>query len=185
LAIREDVTQLARLTGVSQLKHAPYPWRELEAVLGTQLPSAYKTYIDVFPPGIHRGWLVVVDPRLQGGITTFVDNVATIGRVFRRLMEDAGNVGSGARFFPERGGLIPWAHYDTIVTLFWRSDDDDPDNWQIVAASEDLEWEEFSGDTIQCLLQVVRGDVSPDVFPDEFFEQSTRFVALDPRLTDD
>ncbi|MFD0558685.1 hypothetical protein FB566_4638 [Stackebrandtia endophytica] len=61
-------------------------------------------------------------------------------------------------FWPEPGGLVPWADVNGDLLFCWRTVGDDPDAWPVVVADNGVsEWSEFDGTASACLVELLQG----------------------------
>src|SRR5262245_60659064 len=86
-------------------------------------------------------------------------------------------------FYPQPGGLIPWAEFDADAALCWLPDTDNPDRWPVVACASTGEYEDVPGSTLEALVAALRGDAGRSVFPDFFYNDPLDFLPMDPRIS--
>lgn len=60
-------------------------------------------------------------------------------------------------FFPEKAGLVPWGFTDSRTSLFWDSNNRNPEDWSIVILEHGFEPEEFSCSVPEFLIQEIKG----------------------------
>jgi hypothetical protein len=169
----------ARLDSLLALTPIPawaraHDWALIEAELGITLPAEYKAYADRFPSGIHRR-LDVFHPDTPGGFA-LIEQVHQYARMF-----DGFKI--GRTFYPQPGGLIPWAEFDSDAALCWLPDTDNPDLWPVVACASTGEYEDIPGSTLEALVAVLRGDAGRDVFPGYFYNDPLDFLPTDPHIS--
>jgi hypothetical protein len=172
---------IAGLVGLDDRHRGEIPWAQLEGALGFEFPADFKEFVETFPPGLLRGSFFVFHPHHAD--LDFVDTFRVVGSSFHGLVEtDGESVHFPHDFYPARGGLIPWADFDTEVVLCWNPVGHNSDKWPIVACNTSLEYQELSGSTIACLYDVISGNAPRGVFPEYFWRSEPTFRAV-PRET--
>ena len=123
--------ELADLVGVGGVVRRT-DWGRVEAELGTRLPADYRAVVDRIGPGDFLGFRVAVpDAEVpEFDLRQLVDDVHAAVVTARPL--------PGAPYFPEEGGLIPWARTAAGHTLFWLPKGDEPDDWPVVLSPPGL-----------------------------------------------
>ncbi|MFL6269413.1 MAG: SMI1/KNR4 family protein [Actinomycetes bacterium] len=107
----------------------PDGWAEVEAALGTGLPSDFKAFTELYGSGTIDDFLYLFNPFTQGQ-----DGNLLVER--DRVL--AGYRQTRARFperlpwppFPEPGGVLPLGRTDNGDELYWVTDGD-PDRWSV------------------------------------------------------
>lgn len=108
-------------------------WEEVESEFGLSFPSDYKSFIDTYGTGWVRGsgvdfaYLAVSNfrsrlPWIETGIGQAIHAL--------KLSRDAGH-DSPYPFFPEKGGLLPFAVTPNGDSLSWITNGS-PDSWDVV-----------------------------------------------------
>ncbi|MEO6088625.1 MAG: SMI1/KNR4 family protein [Umezawaea sp.] len=107
----------------------PVDWSAAERRLGVGLPADYRELVDTFGAGMFGEIRVAVpgarEPTFDlAGLALGVHEVAVRTRLSPR-----------APYFPEPGGLLPWAFTSTGRIFSWAQVHDDPDRWPVVMTS--------------------------------------------------
>jgi hypothetical protein len=154
-------------------RDAAQPWAEIEAELGTELPSDYKQLCQAFGVGEFSQAVSV----LCADETRVADPL----RKWRRLLESDDS--SDSPFAPYRihvpgttGGLIPWGISRAADKFFWQVTDSAVDTWPVLAKMEDAEdWDRYEMTATEFLYRILTDpgfrpySVAQDV-PEPFFE---------------
>jgi hypothetical protein len=166
--------ELATLGSFTISRRWRYDWASIEASLGVRLPEEYKEFVQAFPPG-GFGELVVLHPARRAGFVGLPDEIHGFAERYGGPLEvELPSVRQAVPFgfYPEPGGLIPWADFNADAALFWLPDSGDPDTWPVVAYTDTPAYEYVDGTTLEALLRVLRGEAGRTVFPEELFVQS-------------
>lgn len=174
--IRELLAELAALGSFTLGEEAHYDWAAIEGDLGVPFPAEFKAYVRSFPAGGFRR-LEILHPELstrpsQFGLVEAVREYSGSLKTWARTFDDPGPYD----FYPEPGGLIPWADYEADYFLCWLPNSDDPDRWPIIAYADPEQHEALEGSTLQVLIRVVRGDVARTFFPEDFYDWPPTFT---------
>ncbi|HEX7306142.1 SMI1/KNR4 family protein [Lentzea sp.] len=160
--MRRHVDELVTLLGWEPREDVALGWQEAERRLGFVFPEDYKQLMTAFGTGLFDDFVGLVSPA--------EDEVAfdEFEREFAEALELAGErVARGTLphcLWPEPGGIIPWGGAGDGVTLFWRTESDDPDDWTVVYCDDDFSrWEEYRGGAPAFLLDLLAGRITSDL----------------------
>jgi|688.fasta_scaffold392787_2 hypothetical protein len=158
--------------------HDVQDWRHVEQVIGTQLPTDYKQFINHYGVSYVCTFVNVADP--------FINNNAHLNlKHFSDLLSDAlhstrGKFGTRAvpyPIYPEQGGLLAWGATDNGDDLYWQTVGD-PDAWTIVVnESRSDVYEEFPFGMVEFVLKVITGELVSEILPVADLDRS---VAIQP-----
>ncbi len=162
-----NVAELARLSSYALVKRWSYDWAPIEADLGFRFPSEYKEYVSYFPPGSHGGVIDPVHPGLREGGLTLPGRIRLLAELFR---DEATSASGSMPFYPDPGGLIPWADHQGNSALCWLPDGEDPDAWPVYAVNDANAHELLPGSTIEALIAVLRSEAGRSVFFGTFYQ---------------
>jgi hypothetical protein len=175
---------LAEVAGISATAGRSYDWAEMEAVLGTRLPSDYKLVAESFPEGYFRMfahvWLPDSERRLQDDLVV---------QVMDDIRQDWAEKGPEELHFPfpaypEPGGLLLCGSLRVHGWTFWVTGAGDPDGWPLVLAEEDLDdghWERFDGSLCEFLTEVAVGRFDASRFRDDYRWQGQERIDIPSR----
>lgn len=104
-------------------------WLRVESDVGTQLPTDYKAFVDRYGLGRLSDFIVVFVPMSDNPNADLAVQVERQLGALREL-RDAGEP-CPYSFYPEPGGLLPFAATDNGDVLFWLTSGS-PDNWSVV-----------------------------------------------------
>jgi hypothetical protein len=159
-----------------------YDWAAIEGELGVRLPGEYKELVQAFPPGAF-GELIVFHPARRSGFTGLPDQISGFATMFSGSLSVAP---SDIRdsfpfgFYPESGGLIPWAAFNVAAVLCWLPNSEDPDAWPVLAYADDGIYESIDGTTLEALVRVLRGEAGERAFPEALFVETKRYITAVP-----
>lgn len=149
-------------------------WNELEAELGTALPSDVKLLLRRYGTGRFGRLIWVLNPAASSRYLR-VDLLMNEIREDERIMAlQSGYRPPPYRLWPASPGLIPAAGTDNGDEFFWLAERGvDPDDWRVaIRGSRDIAPELMDGPLIAILLGVldtsVRLDALPSDVPPEF-----------------
>lgn len=168
--IQARLARLASLTSFTLAERRRYDWQSIEADLGIPLPIEYKEYVSYFPSGMFGGIgeIGIMHPAERGGFTGLSDQIRLSAEMFggfSRLY----SADPRYRFYPEPGGLVPWADYESTAALCWLTGSDDPDQWPVIACNDINDYESVEGSTIEALIRVLRMEAGRAVFPETMY----------------
>jgi hypothetical protein len=176
------VRHLAEVAGFSATAGRSYDWEEIEAGIGTRLPSDYKLMAESFPKGWFRMFAYVRFPdserRLLGDFSQQIMDIV------RELPEDEDSADLDFPFpaYPERGGLLLCGSLRVHGWMFWVTGAGDPDSWPLVLADEEYEhWERFDGSLCEFLTEVALGRFDASRFRDDYQWQGQQWIDIPSR----
>jgi hypothetical protein len=147
-------------------------WRQVEEALGTALPSDYKEFVSQFGSGYIDRFLWILSPFERWDSRNLVwqlDEQRDIGRILR---ESLGYDMLPFGFYPQPGGLLPWAGTDDGDVLYWATKPADPDRWPVVLAYRDGDWEEIATTMTRFLEDLLTRRQTPFGGDDQSFPMS-------------
>lgn len=123
-------------------------WRVLERELCLQLPSSYKALCDAYGDSVigERGHVRIelIAPQAKRATNRFPAAALAVNASLRKQRAESSPVYPGPvpelrdwRFYPEEGGLLPWARDSLELIFFHMYPSSDPDGWPIVAPRVD------------------------------------------------
>jgi hypothetical protein len=176
------VLRLAELVGVAANEHRSFDWAAIEGDLGVRLPGDYKRLAESFPAGWFRGWVRLWPPERTGDDRPrLLSDFAAAELEAMREYRDTGESGFPHPLFPEPGGVLPWGYLRSAGVTYWLTGPGDPDDWPVIAATEDGNyWERFDGPAGEFLARVAAGRYDASGFPDDAGGHGRR-VDLGPR----
>lgn len=140
-------------------------WESVEDEIGTRLPSDYKAFIDRYGSGILCGEIYVWNYR----------DISQFGQPLLNVLCGSGSVIEGYSevevnehwpYFPEAGGLLPFASIVDVHNLNWATKGE-PDSWDTVYwFSDGHEFIHFRGDPFSVALQkLLKNKYGKERFP--------------------
>jgi hypothetical protein len=187
--------ELASIQGLRKFEHYEHDWPELESSLRLRLPSGYKKYVELFPPGTCRGSFSVYHP-MDDWRGSLAETMTRTGEQFQdsadlrsfRIQAAKMRKGLAERpepefpfdFYPEDGGLVPWAMWEIDLILCWDSTGSDPDAWPVLLVNDRLDYDTLSGSTMECLIEVVGGRIVSSVIPNDFWRSGPELIRRRP-----
>lgn len=154
----------------------PGPWREVEAKLGTLLPSDYKAFVQLYGLGCFMEYLWIWTPRAY---TRHVRLELEASSVLKVLGEDEY---FSFPLWPEPGGLLPFGVTLDGDYLAWVTRGP-PDTWRVTVLDRGMGYEEahaYDCDLTDFLAGVATGEIDPPSFQSGMLECEHVFVP-DPR----
>lgn len=141
------------------------PWEPVETFFGTALPSDYKEFVRLYGSGYFMEFLRVRVPRAWNEYARIASQARIITRIFRGL-EPLDPY--PYPFWPETGGLLPFATTDNGDELFWLTEGP-PDTWRVVVWDRGLgEFETLDCGLTDFLAGLATGEILPKEFPEDF-----------------
>ncbi|MGW3630362.1 SMI1/KNR4 family protein [Streptomyces sp. NPDC005122] len=145
-------------------------WNEVESALGLQLPTDFKQLIGAYGAHHFAGFLTPLTP--------FGGRDLLVGPAKRLLDQERGFRDSSPEdcpypFYPEPGGLLPWARTDNGDTVCWLTDGK-PAAWTVVCWNpRGWYYDAHPVGAVEFLAGWLSGHISTTVFPDapEFAEE--------------
>lgn len=150
-------------------------WREIEAKLGTALPSDYKAFVARYGLGVFMEDVSIWTPRAYKRFMR-LEFEAPQGLKILREVEDF-------RFplWPEPGGLLPFGTTINSDYLTWRTEGP-PDAWRITVVDRGSGFNEVHDhdcDLTDFLTAVAMNELDPPLF-EYSFSESERVFTPDP-----
>lgn len=115
---------------------SPVDWDAVIERLGTQLPSDYRWFADVYGAGTFGGWRIAHPDHPLPGFNLW-DRIKVQSEAFAFMRTPDGDQESDEDFaasfaepFPAAGGVLAFADTDTGDGAFWLTGGD-PDEWPI------------------------------------------------------
>ncbi len=146
-------------------------WYEVEARLGSQLPTDYKNFIATYGAGEFRGFLGVLSPYSRRS------NLLDRHNQLRHIIEQE----AGLDFpilFPKTSGLLLCGADENGNQLFWRTGSS-PETWPVVYASaEFLDVDEYQMTLTDFLVEWLTGRVCPKAIAGFRYRQPVTFVTV-------
>jgi hypothetical protein len=107
----------------------PDSWAEVEAAIGTQLPTDFKAFTELYGSGMVDDFLYLFNPFAAGKDGNLLIEKDRVLAAYRQ---------SRARFpdrlplppFPEEGGVLPLGRTENGDELYWVTQRD-PDDWPV------------------------------------------------------
>jgi hypothetical protein len=168
---------LEQLIGPAEHAAAPPDWVEVEERLGLRLPVDYKRMFGSYCYLKFDDYLMVYRPGPDGeslhrGAINSLDAVRTLALEFGRIRvvdERQGNAREERPlpFYPESGGLFPWAVTEGGEHCMWLTSPNSPEHWPVVVSDGSLWWE-YSGSWVDFLIGVMDSSVQCPIFPESF-----------------
>ncbi|MEU5011196.1 hypothetical protein AB0G35_13025 [Streptomyces sp. NPDC021749] len=128
-------------------------WADVEARIGTPLPSDYKRLVDIFGDGAFDEFLQLHVPDAYFKSSDIIRHTEWLSGWTRarrsRLWEPY-------ELYPVPGGLLQWASTEQADQFFWLTDGADPDRWPILI-TEDIpdSWVRFDGTTTEFIYRML------------------------------
>ncbi|WP_369190181.1 SMI1/KNR4 family protein [Streptomyces sp. R08] len=138
-------------------------WDEVEAALGVQLPADFKQLVRAY--GAHH-FAEFLTP-----LTPFAGRDLLVGPAKRLLEQERGfrdryPEDSPYPFYPEPGGLLPWAGTDNGDRVCWLTAGK-PDAWTVVCWNpRGWSYDPHPVGAVEFLVGWLSGRISTSVFPD-------------------
>lgn len=167
---------LLRATGWNA-RDVAQPWVEIEAELGTELPSGYKQLCQAFGVGEFF-------PQEVSVLCADETRVGDLLIAWRGLVESDDDLDVPWAWAPYRihrpgttRGLVPWGGSRSGDEFFWQVTDGPADAWPVLAVQVDtLEWKRYEMTATEFLYRILTEpgfywppSVAPAV-PEPFFE---------------
>jgi hypothetical protein len=139
-------------------------WDEVEAALGTALPSDYKALIGVYGSGRFGDFLYLFNPFAPSGDGNLADEKDAVLKDYAE---------SRAKFperyplppFPEPGGVLPLGRTDNGDELYWITEGA-PDAWPVALfGSRESKHERHEGGVVVFLIACAEGRLETGIMP--------------------
>jgi hypothetical protein len=163
------VRRLAEVAGISATAGRSYAWEDIEAVLGTRLPSDYKLMAESFPEGWFRMFAKFLLPASERLLLNDL-GVQIMARIReQRVDKDREDLNFPFPAYPEPGGLLLCGSLRVQGWVFWVTGAGDPDAWPLVLTEEGHKhWERFHGSLCEFLTEVALGRFDASGFKDAY-----------------
>jgi len=146
------VRRLAELAGIAELDRRVFDWAAIEDGLGLRLPADYKLLAESFPVGWFRLFVMVRRP--EGPGARFLSDYAVTELDYLRRVRHRGRALSLTRCSRSGGGAAVGSIRSPGLA-FWLTGPGDPDDWPVVAATDNgAYWERFDGPACEFLAEV-------------------------------
>ncbi|QKW20425.1 SMI1/KNR4 family protein [Kitasatospora sp. NA04385] len=127
-------TGLAALRVLTPPPEHPYlgsghTWTSLAAALGTELPTDYREFMELYGSGHLGGWLRLHTP-LRNGTHDFIEHQRDTSENYAFFREDDPEE-YPLPVWPEPGGFLPFATSRDGDELGWLAQGPDPDRWPL------------------------------------------------------
>ncbi|MEV5786789.1 SMI1/KNR4 family protein [Streptomyces sp. NPDC052287] len=138
-------------------------WNKVESVLGLELPTDFKQLVGAYGAYHFAGFLTPLTP--------FGGRDLLVGPAKRLLDQERGFRDSNPEacpypFYPEPGGLLPWARTDNGDNVCWLTDRT-PDEWTVVCWNpRGWYYDAHPVGAVEFLAGWLSGHLSTTVFPD-------------------
>lgn len=127
-------------------------WADVEARLGTPLPTDYKRLAEMFGHGAFDEYLELLVPGARPISSDIVRSAELSGDWARA----SGGVWEPYEAYPAPGGLLEWGHSEQRDQFFWLTEGRDPDRWPILALSDIPDsWVRFDGTTAEFIYRML------------------------------
>ncbi|MFI2642011.1 SMI1/KNR4 family protein [Streptomyces sp. NPDC018610] len=153
-------------------------WAALEAVLGTALPSDFRSLAEAYPVLVIDDFLTVAVPR-PGAEASW----ASASRE-DEILQDLYEMGDAEDYvpYPRPGGLISWGESDSGDVLYWRTSPGDPEAWPVVVRTDNAEWHEFPVGVVEFLTGVYGRTLDVPGMPGDFPGDDPEVLGLSDRI---
>jgi hypothetical protein len=148
--------------------YSPSDWLNAEQLLGTELPSDYKAYVDRYGIGELAGFIIVFDPfpdpeKWVSGINVYLE---ADREAREHCPEYAGPI------YPEPGGRLPWGGTGNGDMLWWQTTGP-PDEWTVIVwETRGPDHQYFPLSSSEFLLGWVTGTLKVHVSTDYFSKRT-------------
>ncbi|HTJ67602.1 MAG TPA: hypothetical protein VL551_08755 [Actinospica sp.] len=155
------------------------PWQEIGDEIDVPLPSDYKWFSATYGGGRvtpawsedrRHPWLEIFSPSRSGhdggpgglrGLTDYHARHFHDGFTYDGSDEDMW-AGAPRPVYPEPGGVLAWGMSEWGDSLFWLTEDPDPDSWPVVAWMRHLGEPVYPGcGLVEFLIRLFRSDFPP------------------------
>ena len=151
----------------------PQQWTQVEAALGTELPTDYKALVNAYGAGWFGNYLTVYDPfhpahRYPSVLSVFKKSYDERLLVLaeREIVYDYER---RFLFSPDANGLLPWGKDDNNGLFCWLTVGA-PDTWQTIVLSDDWDiFVQYPQTAVAFLVSWLTGRVDPDFYPPEVY----------------
>jgi hypothetical protein len=105
-------------------------WRKLEKQLRTRLPDDYRDFVFAYGSGLFAGLYRVYNPFSADEYIALLPKSRRVCDI-KRWSRDDDPERYPYPYFPEPGGLLPWANDENGNDYFWHTEGP-PDEWTVV-----------------------------------------------------
>ena len=156
----------------------PDGWAEVEAALGTELPSDFKAFTERYGSGTVDDFLYLFNPFARGqdgNLLVERDRVLAAYRQTRARFPDR----LALPPFPEPGGLLPLGRTDNGDELYWVTDGD-PDGWPLALLESRAALQELHPMPVtEFLAALAANQLTSRILPDDLLDRpSHQFTPL-------
>jgi hypothetical protein len=148
------------------------PWEPLEAALGATLPQDYKDLVRVYGVGEFLEYFRVHLPGCDNEAFHFENTIASLGRVM------ADDDDFPYVLWPEMNGLIIAGSTMDGDLLFWRRSG--PAQDLSIIYWDSIGCQEFDCSLTEFLTNLITGELLPERFSPDYFENARPFTAFAP-----
>ncbi|MBX3481976.1 SMI1/KNR4 family protein [Phenylobacterium sp.] len=150
----------------------PGPWRDIEAKLGTALPSDYKAFVRAYGRGKFMGHIWIWTPRAWDPYDRLESMAPTVLKLFR---EDEDFT---FPLWPEPGGLLPFGSTLDGDYLAWTTYGS-PDDWTVTVLDRGMGYQEahtYGCGMTDFLAGVATGEIGAPAFHPGILECEHLFI---------
>jgi hypothetical protein len=153
-------------------------WAALEAVLGTALPSDFRSLAEAYPVLVIDDFLSVSVPR-----PGTEESWASQSRE-DEILQDLYEMGDTEDYvpYPQSGGLISWGDSNSGDVLYWKTSPADPDAWPVVVRTDNAEWFEFPVGAVEFLAGVYGRTIDVPGMPRNLPRSNPQVLGLSDRI---
>jgi hypothetical protein len=165
--MNEAVEQLTRLLP-RPVAGRPKNWASVTRQLGTELPTDYKEFIDIFGGGSVDGYLWVLEPDCANPGYDLLDSVTERAEALEYLWSSSEE--KPARLTEAGARLIAWASTDNGEFAYWLArPGQHPDDWTVMINEARGEcWEHFDMGFARFLRSTLTGVVTSEILTDAY-----------------
>jgi hypothetical protein len=154
----------------------PDGWAEVEAALGTGLPSDFKAFTELYGSGKVDDFLYLFNPFTQGqdgNLLAEKERVLAAYRQTRQRFPDRLPLPP----FPDEGGVLPLGRTDNGDELYWVTEGQ-PDDWPVAVLESRAAFQEVHPMPVTGLLAALAANqLTSRVFPHDIVSRpSHRFT---------
>ncbi|MFB7756255.1 hypothetical protein ACFC18_42720 [Streptomyces sp. NPDC056121] len=178
LSIEELEAALPAMTQWRVAAGRSVAWAALEAILGTALPSDFRSLAEAYPVLVIDDFLSVSVPR-----PGTEESWASQSRE-DEILQDLYEMGETEDYvpYPQPGGLISWGDSSSGDVLYWKTSPADPDAWPVVVRTDNSEWFEFPVCAVEFLAGVYGRTIDVPGMPRNFPSSNPQVLGLSDRI---
>ncbi|MBK3576239.1 SMI1/KNR4 family protein [Streptomyces sp. MBT65] len=151
-------------------------WRTVTRLLGIDLPTDYKEFADAYPALEVDEFLRVWSP-IPSREEEFVEEILYELEILNDVQEDGATESYVA--YPAPGGLLPWGGSLEGDVFYWRTSDENPDRWPVVASGRNGSWWEYEAGVLAFLTGIIDGTGARGELADGILGSDSPVVSLD------